>query len=223
MTDHDVMRLLVVRHGAAAVPTGAYPDHEGMPLSAQGVAQARALADGLRDLGLRRIIASPLARARETADWLAKAAGLGVEIDERLRERVFPSLYGLTFDEIERQHGPAVRKALAAGNCDEVLLVGTDDVAQHGARVRSLVSDVVRHNVDPVALVCHGGPHEWLVAGFLGLPGDRRHFELEKGRLTVLDIDRRTANLRRLVALNISARDYGELVSGKRDEATWMT
>jgi broad specificity phosphatase PhoE len=60
-----------------------------IPLNETGLAQARSAALLLRNKGIRTIIASPLGRARVTAEISGKELGLPVEIDDGLREVAF--------------------------------------------------------------------------------------------------------------------------------------
>jgi phosphohistidine phosphatase len=76
------VKLYVVRHAEAAPGE---PD-ELRRLTAEGREQARALAQRLADEGVRvgALLTSPLLRARETADELARVLGVTAEPDERL-------------------------------------------------------------------------------------------------------------------------------------------
>ncbi len=97
------MRLLIVRHAEAAPGN---PD-ELRPLTAQGRKHARAVGVRLRSEGFApdAVVASPLLRARETAE----ALGFGEpEIDERLAPGATPL---------------EVREA-AAGRGEAVVVVG---------------------------------------------------------------------------------------------------
>jgi len=85
------MRLYLMRHGAA-VEMGAkgVRSDAGRMLSAEGIAKTKAAANGLRAVveePPRRIIASPLVRAQQTADIVAKALsrGVAVEISDALK------------------------------------------------------------------------------------------------------------------------------------------
>jgi broad specificity phosphatase PhoE len=60
-----------------------------IPLNATGLAQARSAAAKLRNRGIATIVASPLSRARVTAEIAGKALGLPVAIDRDLREVAF--------------------------------------------------------------------------------------------------------------------------------------
>jgi phosphohistidine phosphatase len=76
------MQLYLVRHADA---TPGDPD-ELRPLSDEGREQARGLGERMRDDGVVPdvVLTSPLLRARETGDALARATGATSEADERL-------------------------------------------------------------------------------------------------------------------------------------------
>lgn len=60
-----------------------------IPLNPTGIAQAHAAAARLRHRGITTIMASPLSRARDTAEIVADVLGLEVQFDEGLREVSF--------------------------------------------------------------------------------------------------------------------------------------
>lgn len=76
------MRLYLVRHAEAE---SGEPD-ELRTLSARGREQAREVGERLAADGVRpdAVLSSPLLRARETADAIAKATGATAQPDERL-------------------------------------------------------------------------------------------------------------------------------------------
>jgi broad specificity phosphatase PhoE len=60
-----------------------------IPLNATGLAQARSAAEKMRNRGIATVVASPLSRARVTAEIVGEALGLPVAIDADLREVAF--------------------------------------------------------------------------------------------------------------------------------------
>jgi probable phosphoglycerate mutase len=60
-----------------------------IPLNATGLSQARLAAQKLRNRGIATIVASPLSRARVTAEIVGEALALPVAIDDDLREVAF--------------------------------------------------------------------------------------------------------------------------------------
>lgn len=69
-------RLLLMRHGSVDyfdADGRPYPPDD-VPLTVQGVAQARAMGDALRDIRIDRVVTSGLRRTRETAQHVLEAA-----------------------------------------------------------------------------------------------------------------------------------------------------
>jgi broad specificity phosphatase PhoE len=77
-------------------------------LTAQGKAQASALAERWKALGVTfdRLICSPLLRARQTAAPLVAALGVEIEFEPLLAERSFGALEGKPFAEIYQVQPP---------------------------------------------------------------------------------------------------------------------
>jgi len=74
------MRVIVVRHAEAAPGK---PD-ELRALTREGREAARALGARLAGEAIDAVVSSPLLRARETAEPIARAAGVQPEVDARL-------------------------------------------------------------------------------------------------------------------------------------------
>lgn len=70
-----------------------------IPLNARGVEQAHAAAVALQGRGIRSVVASPLSRARDTAEVVGAALGLAVEIEPDLHEVAFGAQEGLAMGE----------------------------------------------------------------------------------------------------------------------------
>ena len=80
------MRLFLVRHAQAAPGE---PD-DLRPLTAAGRDAARALGERIATRAPDAVLTSPLLRARETAELIARAAGLDAEPDDRLSPGATP-------------------------------------------------------------------------------------------------------------------------------------
>ena len=108
------VRLIVVRHAEAAPGE---PDHL-RPLTDAGRAAARALGEQLAGESIDAIVSSPLVRARETAEAIAQAAGLQIELDDRLAP-------GTTVDDIRtaiQGRGETVVTVGHQPDCSEIVL-----------------------------------------------------------------------------------------------------
>jgi 2,3-bisphosphoglycerate-dependent phosphoglycerate mutase len=90
------------------------------PLNALGREQARDLAERLAEVELDAVYSSDLRRARETAEIIAGARGLGVLLDPDLREVDTGNWTGLTREEIsdrfpaDERHDGETREQLRA-------------------------------------------------------------------------------------------------------------
>src|SRR3954471_20317239 len=97
--------LLLIRHGETEWNVERrYQGQRDSPLTARGVAQAEAIGRRLSELPAfdsAPVIASPLGRARQTAEIIcARRHNTMFETDERLREVTLGSWDGLLRDEI---------------------------------------------------------------------------------------------------------------------------
>ncbi|HKW23703.1 MAG TPA: histidine phosphatase family protein, partial [Ktedonobacterales bacterium] len=98
------VRLILARHGEAEGSREyRFNGSSDVPLTPHGVAQARLVADALYSLAPVAIYASPLARARATAEAIATRANLTVEIQPNLREQSYGSWERLTADEARQR------------------------------------------------------------------------------------------------------------------------
>ncbi len=101
------MTILLVRHGETGWNRERrYQGWLDSPLTERGIAQASAIGRllvSLPDAADRTIVASPLGRARRTAEIIRdQLRGIGsLRVDERLRELTMGSWDGLTFNQIE--------------------------------------------------------------------------------------------------------------------------
>lgn len=82
------MTLYLVRHGRAAAGV----EHLDPGLDPVGLSQAEHAAQALLGTGARRLVCSPLRRARETAAPIARALGLVAEIREEVAEVFDPAM-----------------------------------------------------------------------------------------------------------------------------------
>lgn len=94
--------LVLVRHGQTDWNAEQRAQgHADVPLNALGHAQAGTVAPVLAAFGPSRLWSSDLARALQTAEHIAAAAGLEIEPDARLREYDVGKRSGLTLTEFQ--------------------------------------------------------------------------------------------------------------------------
>jgi broad specificity phosphatase PhoE len=132
---------------------GSHETTDGDPgLSAAGIEQARLTARHVASLRIARLYSSPLRRARETAEIIARELGLVLPLDGRLRERMnwgdgaWPQTRDAFLAEWDR----------ATWDRDFAPSSGDSSHAA-GARIASLLDELARQGGGDVALVTHGG------------------------------------------------------------------
>ncbi len=105
------MRILLARHGETRWNAeGRYQGQVDVPLSEIGEAQARLLGDRLRDVQIDRALASPLARAKRTAELALGAARESMlQLDAGFAEIAHGTWEGLLASEIGAIDGDRLR------------------------------------------------------------------------------------------------------------------
>lgn len=94
------MTVYLIRHGETDWnKAGKLQGREDVPLNAAGLRQASSCAEALKTLPARCVLTSPLQRAKVTAQAIAQALTVPLFEDERLIERDFGALSGLTPEE----------------------------------------------------------------------------------------------------------------------------
>ena len=182
-----VVRLILARHGEAEGSREfRFNGSSDVPLTAYGMAQARLLADALYPLAPVSIYSSPLARARATAEAIAKRANLTVDIQQGLREQSYGSWERLTADEA-RQRDPKRFAAWSAGQ--RIAPPAGETLSAVRQRVVACVREMAeRHAGETVVLVAHVGPIKALLCTALGLPlSGARRFWIDPASYSVVD------------------------------------
>ncbi|MFD4260281.1 bifunctional RNase H/acid phosphatase [Streptomyces sp. NPDC058534] len=139
-------------------------------LSSVGREQAERVAASLARRGtIQAVVASPLARTRETAGIVAARLGLEVTVEEGLRETDFGAWEGLTFGEV-RERYPADLDAWLSSP-DARPTGGGESFATTGARVAATRDKLVSaHAGRTVLLVSHVTPIKTFLRLALGAP-----------------------------------------------------
>jgi broad specificity phosphatase PhoE len=162
-----VTTILLARHGESDWNRDArWQGHADRPLTEQGRAQARKLAERLARVDLDAIYSSDLRRATETAEIVARTKGLEVETSTALREVDVGSWAGLTRAEAEQRYPEGYRRWLAG-------FEGWDDgetYDQMSIRVVEAVREIAdAHPGERVLVLAHGGSIRAVHAAALGV------------------------------------------------------
>jgi probable phosphoglycerate mutase len=141
-----VTTILLARHGETDWNRdGLWQGWADPPLNETGRAQARELAEQLRDVPFDSVYSSDLQRAHETAEIVAAPHGVPVVTDPGLREIDVGSWSGLTRAEIEERFPDGERP-------------DGETRDQHATRVLAAVERIARDTPGRrILLVTHGG------------------------------------------------------------------
>lgn len=166
--------LLLARHGATDYSLDKRFSGSGgvdLPLNDLGFAQGQALADELARRGeAELIVASPLLRTRQTAELIAEATGLSVEIEEDFAECSFGEWDGHTFTEVRDKWPEEMADWLASTS---VAPPGGESFDACFRRVqRGLRKTLERCGGRGVIVVAHVTPIKLLVCDAVGAPID---------------------------------------------------
>jgi probable phosphoglycerate mutase len=162
--------FFLVRHGATVWHAeNRYAGTSDVALDPEGYAQAERLAAWASAAGLAAVWCSPLNRACETAAPAARAAGLELRIDERLREIDYGRIEGKTMAEAEELFPEEIRRFKA----DPVTYPtpGGEDPRQVGRRAVSVLGDIAfAHPHGRVLVVTHNTLIRLTLCSLFGIP-----------------------------------------------------
>lgn len=144
------MKLYIARHGETTWNVeDKVSGRTDVPLTEKGMEQARALAEWMSGLPIDVILASPLQRARRTAECVAEKHGLPVLTEERLIEQD----YGIYEGVDRRTQAFLDNKRQFAFRYPQ-----GESMMQVAARTYALIDELRwKYRGKNVLLVCHGG------------------------------------------------------------------
>ena len=161
--------IVLIRHGQTTYNVeGRLPGQlPGVPLTDEGRRQAHQAAVALALVPLTAIVSSPLERARDTAEIIARGFGLPVRLDGRLMDTDIPRWQGKTIAEVAKSD-PGWKEYLAHPTEP---LEGAENMEHLQARVVAAVEQV---RADPeagdyIAVVAHADVVKLVVGHYLGM------------------------------------------------------
>jgi probable phosphomutase (TIGR03848 family) len=178
--------FLLIRHGETdAIGKSLMGWAPGWHLNAKGKRQAENLATRLERLPVRAIYTSPLERAIETAEPVARKHGLVPQVSEDLGELRMGEWEGLSIDDLDRRPEWKRFNSYRSG----VRCPGGEFMIEAQTRMMNRLDCLARqHPGETVAVVSHGDPLRSVVAGYLGIPLDfLLRFEISPASVSVVE------------------------------------
>jgi broad specificity phosphatase PhoE len=177
--------LLLVRHGLTDWNVARrLLGRSDVGLNPDGRAQALAAAEALRSLPVRAVFSSPQPRALQTADPIASAHDLPVEIDPAFDEVwLDPAWQGKTVEELRDE--PDLERFLSDPTRPSTRIEPLENVQSRAvAAVERLREE---HRGGRVVVVSHGDPLRAIVAHYTALPlAAIRRILIDNGSVSVV-------------------------------------
>ncbi len=191
------VRLLLVRHGRSVWNAlGRVQGHADPPLDEMGLEQAKRIAERLKDQSVAAIYASPLQRARLTAEIIGqKFPSIEIVPDDRLKEIDVGVMTGLTWAEIEVQYPDFASRWHEEGWTNATHYGETQQIFR--ARVAAVMQEIVaRHAEQTVVVVSHGGTINAYLSAQLNLSLTRRSpFHFSNTSLSIVEANAKSIEI----------------------------
>ena len=181
-------RFILLRHGQTQHSAERRFSGTSNPeLTETGREQAKRAASALQSFGrIDAIVASPQARAQQTAEYAAEALGLSIATDDGLRELDFGDFEGLTRDEVVAKDAEAFENWQASPN--NAPPSGESLSSFHRRVTRARLKLQERYEGQTVLLVTHMTPVKSVVRQALGVNADLfKHLFLDLASISVVD------------------------------------
>jgi probable phosphoglycerate mutase len=167
------MNILLVRHGETTWNReGRYQGRTDIPLSEHGQAQVQRLGDRLRSVPIAAAIASPLSRAKTTAEAILAGRSLALELDAGLLEISHGGWEGKLASEVERDHAEMFGVWRTAPGRDAAAGPDAETLGDVEARAWPVLETLcARLGADDTGLIAaHDAVNRVLLCRVLGLP-----------------------------------------------------
>ena len=182
-------RFYLIRHGETDWnKAGRYQGRTNIDLNAEGREQARLLGERFRFLPLDALYVSPLIRAVETANEVARTTGITPVTDEHFIEINFGEWEGHTIEELSEKFGSAYTDFFKDPFDHPVPGEGSFQNAMDRA-IEGFNILAERHKGQNVAIISHGGLLRVMLVGLLEM-GDAfyRKTWMTNTSVTMLDV-----------------------------------
>jgi broad specificity phosphatase PhoE len=193
------MHLLLIRHGETRWNEAKrFQGISDIELSAKGFAQANSLAQSLRNETLAAIYTSPLIRARQTAECIARGRTCPFVVEEGLKELNQGRLEGLTAEELRKDFPDFFAEWLK--DPGTLVLPGGESLGELQNRAWSAMERLIpKHSQETIVVVAHSFVILTILCRVLDLPLQAfRRFRQDPTAKNVLEFTERGVILKGL-------------------------
>jgi broad specificity phosphatase PhoE len=166
--------LFLVRHGQTGWnKEGIFRGTKDVPLDAVGKEEALSVGKRLKEEGITAVFSSPLSRAKETAEAIARFHKIEVQLLAGLIDLNFGEWEGQSLEAVKKRYPDLYQQWLQAPH--EVIFPGGEGLDVVRSRVMGAVEGIIeRHPQEVVVLVSHRVVLKVLICALLVL--DNSHF-----------------------------------------------
>lgn len=162
-------KIIIVRHGESSGNLEQrVRGRTEFPLNENGLAQAKATAEALKNEKIECVYSSPLGRALVTAKVIAEAGGFPVRTEERFNNMTYGSWEGRTKEELQRQFPEEWQIWLTRP--EDLMIDGAETFDDARNRSVAALGDLAeKHAGKTFAIVSHRGLIKPMISGVLGM------------------------------------------------------
>jgi broad specificity phosphatase PhoE len=179
-----VKKIYLIRHGETnANREGVFRGRYDIPLSGNGLEQARALAGYFEEIQVDRVFCSPLQRAAMTAEIAFN--GIDVELDELINNLDVGEWTGILKADLQKKDPESWNKWIAEP--EDLRFPGGESLNDVSERTKFFLKKLQGEKFETAAVVSHRSVLKCLIAAALGL--ERRYFwrfHLENASVSLL-------------------------------------
>jgi broad specificity phosphatase PhoE len=183
-------KITIVRHGETEWNISMQlQGHQDSPLTKNGIKQTNLLAQTIKNRDFDLIYSSDLGRAIDTANILNKQLNLQIIPSEKLRERAFGVMEGLTREQVELKY-PDIFHVYMHRNSNHQIPEG-ESLETFSKRVIDEIDLIAKSNVGKrLLLIAHGGVLDCVIRKIFKLKvDDKRCFTLHNSSVNTISIE----------------------------------
>ncbi|MBN1930579.1 MAG: histidine phosphatase family protein [Desulfobacterales bacterium] len=139
-----------------------------LPLSDQGIKQARQLGRTLSDIAVATIFCSDLQRSLKTAEIIAAGQAVRLQVRRNLREIGLGEWEGLTFEEVRRRYPKEFQER--GQDIAHYRPPRGESFADCSRRVVSVFEEILASRNGNVLIIGHAGVNRTILRHVLGIP-----------------------------------------------------
>ncbi|MCM8796698.1 MAG: histidine phosphatase family protein [Candidatus Omnitrophica bacterium] len=181
------MKITLIRHGQTLWnKEEIFRGRSDIPLDDVGIKQAKAITKRLSFFDIKAVYSSPLKRALETAQIIAKRFNLKVKVDDDLIDFDFGEWQGLSLKEVQKKFPETYQQWLEEPHLANI--PNGENLDNVRSRVTKVLDKIIKEQQDDVAVVSHRVINKLLILTALSL--NNSYFwqiKQDVGAISILD------------------------------------